>query len=60
MSIRRSRETGGMIAQCDECFDVVDFDDGEDFEQVKTAIDGDGWKTRRVGEKWQNYCPDCH
>ncbi len=59
MGIRKSHETGNMIAQCDECYDVVDFEDDEDFEQVKIAIDSDGWQTKRVGDKWHNICPDC-
>jgi Fe2+ or Zn2+ uptake regulation protein len=59
MGIRRSNETSGMVAQCDQCFDIVDFEDGEDFEQAKIAIDADGWKTKRVDGKWQNICPDC-
>jgi hypothetical protein len=59
MTIRKSKETGQMCAQCDVCFDVVDFDDGEDFDEAKAAIDADGWKTKKVEGKWQNICPDC-
>lgn len=60
MTIRKSKQTGQMMAQCDVCLDVVDFEDGEDFEEAKTAIDMDGWRTKRGPDgKWQNICPDC-
>lgn len=59
MTIRRLTETGQMAAQCDKCFDVVDFEDGEDFNEAKIAIDCDGWKTVRGGAGWINICPDC-
>lgn len=59
MTIKKSFETGNFIAQCDECYDVVDFENDETFEQVKIAIDMDGWQTKRVGNVWHNICPDC-
>lgn len=59
MGIKFSKETGNMCAQCDDCFDVVDFDDGTDFHQAKIAIDTDGWKTTKRDGKWVNICCDC-
>ena len=59
MTIQRSPETGNLIAQCDQCLDVVDFEDDEDFDDVRDAIISDGWKTRREAGTWQNICPDC-
>lgn len=59
MTIRKSNETGNMVAQCDKCFDVVDFEEDYDFMDVKSAIDGDKWKTTKVNDKWHNVCPDC-
>lgn len=59
MSIRRSKETGNMCAQCDDCLDVVDFEDDDDFDTAKMMIDVDGWKTTKRDGKWVNICPDC-
>jgi hypothetical protein len=60
MGIRRSKTTGNMVAQCDVCFDVVDFDEDKDFEDVREAIIFDGWQTKKNAEgKWINICVDC-
>lgn len=68
MTIRKSAETGHMIAQCDQCFDVVDFEDldgtdKDDWSEAKERVDMDGWKTKRIGHgpdaKWINICCDC-
>lgn len=65
MTIRKSAETGCMVAICDDCHDVVDFEDldgtdPDDWGEVKNAIDGDGWRTIKGGlGKWRNICPDC-
>ncbi len=53
-----------MVAQCDVCFDVVDFEDldgseSDHWSEAKERIDADGWKTKKVGDKWQNVCVDC-
>lgn len=64
MTIKKSHETGGMIAQCDKCFDVVDFDEldgshSDHWSDVREAIAKDGWVTKRNGDKWINVCVDC-
>lgn len=59
MTIRLSNVTRSMYAQCDECFDVVDFEEDVDFEGAKMAIDVDGWKTTKKDGKWINICCDC-
>lgn len=64
MTIRKSKETGCMVAICDECHDVVDFEDldGNDADhwgEVKETIDADGWQTRKEDGAWRNICPDC-
>ena len=59
MTIRYSKETGNICAQCDKCLDVVDFEKSDDFYDAKAAIDSDGWKTKRDGDKWINICCDC-
>ena len=64
MTIHKSKELGCMVAQCDECFDIVEFDDldgsdGDHWSEAKERIDMDGWKTKRVGAKWINICVDC-
>lgn len=53
-----------MIAQCDECFDIVEFDDldgssPDHWTEAKERIDIDGWKTQRIDGKWRNICVDC-
>lgn len=65
MTIQISKETKSMIAQCDECLDVVEFEDlngldRDDWADAKSRIDADGWKTRRGPDgKWINVCCDC-
>ena len=48
-----------MIAQCDVCLDVVDFEEDQDFNDAKQAIYMDGWLTRKKDGKWINICIDC-
>lgn len=64
MTIRKSKESNCMIAQCDKCFDIVEFEDikgfdADDWSEVKNEIDIDGWKTKKEGDKWVNICCDC-
>lgn len=66
MTIRRSLSLKCMVAQCDECFDLVEFEDlttfgdVEEFMEAKARIDGDGWFTKRTPQgRWVNLCPDC-
>ena len=59
MTIRRSRETNAMIAMCEECGFIVDFEDGKSFDEAKLAIDSDGWLTFKENGKWKNVCCDC-
>ncbi len=63
MGIRKSAETGFMVAECDVCGDIVEFGEDEDFEFVKGQIDEDGWQVDRIGKnadaKWINICCDC-
>lgn len=64
MGIRKSKETGHMVAQCDKCFDVVEFEelDGSDpdhWAEVRGHLDMDGWKAKKVDGKWTNICVDC-
>jgi len=59
MTICVSHETGNYIAQCDKCHDVVDFEPGADFFEVKFAIEMDGWRLQRNNGKWFNICVDC-
>lgn len=64
MTIHRSKDLGHMIAQCDECLDVVEFEDlkgfdRDDWAEAKERIDADGWRTVKKGDKWHNICVDC-
>lgn len=59
MTIKRDRDTGNMVAECDVCHDTVEFEDGEDFLTVRIAIHNDRWQTVRAGNGWINICPDC-
>ena len=64
MTVRKSKSAKCMIAQCDICFDVVEFEDLDGSErdhwsEAKNAIDADGWKTKRSGAGWINISPDC-
>ncbi len=64
MTIRFSHESKCYIAQCDQCFDVVDFDhlrenSREGFQDAKDAIDIDGWKTVKSSNGWRNICYGC-
>lgn len=62
--IKFSRISNCMIAQCDTCLDIVEFedltkDDHEGYRKAKQSIDMDRWKTKRVDGKWVNICVDC-
>lgn len=52
---------GPLQIECDCCGDTVEASDidAKDFYELKEAIDGDGWTTRRVDKKWRHFCPDC-
>jgi hypothetical protein len=58
MTVRRDRD-GAMQAECDTCHHTVDFEDGEDFNDVRRAIEDDGWALKRVDGRWRNMCVDC-
>lgn len=65
MAIHKSRETNCMVAQCDVCFDIVEFEDldgsdSDNWSEAKLRIDMDGWKTKKDDAgKWVNICVDC-
>lgn len=64
MTIQKSKHSGCMIAQCDECFDIVEFNDldgssPDHWTEAKQRIDIDGWKTQRIDGNWRNICVDC-
>lgn len=64
MTIRKSKYEGHLIGQCDQCFDVVDFEDldGEyagDWSEARHRLDIDGWRSHKTPEGWRNICCDC-
>lgn len=59
MTIKRDRESGNMIARCDQCNDIVEFEDAEDWLDVLKAITDDGWQSKRGKTGWDHICVDC-
>jgi hypothetical protein len=49
-----------LAFECDACGATIDEDDAgvEGFEELKEAIDRDGWVTRQVDGVWVHFCPD--
>ena len=47
---------GRKEVTCDICGDGFE---AEDFEEARAAMRQEGWKSKKVGEIWLNYCPDC-
>jgi len=48
---------GAFICICDSC--GSEQLEGESFYDVKYDADEKGWLTKRYGDDWFNYCPNC-
>jgi hypothetical protein len=59
MTVKRSKITGNFVAQCDECYDYMDFDEDDPFPAIPFILRRTGWLITKVKDKWQHYCPDC-
>lgn len=59
MTLKRSPYTGNMMCQCDNCLEVMDFEDDEHFKVAAAILRGCGWVPRKVKDKWTHWCPEC-
>lgn len=59
MTLKRSKITGNFVAQCDHCFELMDFDDDEPFPAIPHILRRSSWGIHKSGDKWTHTCPDC-
>lgn len=59
MTLKRSKVTGNFVAQCNECFDFMDFDEDDPFRAIPYILRRTGWIITKAKDEWQHYCPDC-
>ena len=53
------KQHGRFILVCDKCGEEVNFDNGEDFEDVRNYLKSEGWQTVKIGDDWQHCCAEC-
>ena len=49
---------GDYYACCDGCGRELD-GTSEDLDGVRDSMKANGWKIRRIGSDWYDYCPAC-
>ena len=55
MSIDRDGWNGPIIFTCDVCDET--FETGEeDFKSAHAMAKAKGWRTKKIGDEWINYC----
>ncbi len=59
MTLKRSKVTGNFVAQCNKCFDFMDFEADDPFRALPYILRRTGWQITKVKDEWQHYCPDC-
>jgi len=59
MTLKRSKLTGSFVAQCDKCFDFMDFEEDDNFVAITHILRASGWVPSKVRDKWTHWCPDC-
>ena len=49
---------GDYYVTCDACGKELDgvF---SDFDEARDSMKTNGWRTRRIGDDWFHYCPEC-
>lgn len=50
--------SGGLTAVCEDCGDTF-YAGRVEFSDFITWIKEQGWEIRRVGDRWEHYCPEC-
>lgn len=58
MTIEKDRDTGNLVAHCENCSEIYE-SDGNDFHAIVEEIKQAGWKIEKVGSDWQHFCPSC-
>lgn len=60
MTLKKSKVTGNLCAQCDDCFEIMDFEDDEHFRIATSILRASGWvPSKQRDDKWTHKCPDC-
>lgn len=44
---------------CDQCETEHLFDHVDGWQDFMQQMRDEGWRSRKVGEDWRHYCPDC-
>lgn len=53
-----ARKSCGFTVHCDDCPDAIEPSETE-FKPMLEEIRAEGWRTVKVGDGWQHFCPDC-
>lgn len=56
--IDRPHFNGPISFQCDKCPEVAETH-CEEFSGAHAKIKARGWTTRKIGDDWLHFCPDC-
>lgn len=60
MTLTKSKYTGNLMAQCDHCHAVMDFDAGDHFRTCTAILRASGWTPRKQADGvWLHRCDEC-
>jgi hypothetical protein len=52
------KDTDEYVVACDNCDDEL-FTEELDFEDAVQVLREEKWKSAKVKNEWEHYCPDC-
>lgn len=52
------RQKGKHVFECDSCADSLETGTG-DFQEARQMLQDADWRSRKIGDVWSHYCPDC-
>jgi len=53
-----SKDTFGMLVECDKCSEYFDVD-SDDFSDAVDELKAWGWKIRKEDDEWVHVCSSC-
>lgn len=52
------RQHGDVVFECDGCTATLETNTSN-FDAARNALTRADWKTRKIGEDWCHFCPNC-